>query len=95
MTEEKNKKEIKNILKNKVVLVTGGAGSIGSVIISKLLEYPVDSVRALDWNEHALFNLKNSLNDERFRPLLGNIIDLERIEMAMSGVDIIIHTAAV
>jgi len=82
-------------LKNKTILITGGAGSIGSYLTKKLLTYPIQSVRILDIDEHALFSLKRSTNDTRVRFLLGSILDQERIEMAGSGVDIIIHTAAI
>ena len=82
-------------LKNKVILITGGAGSIGSHLTKKLLEYPIESIRALDIDEHALFQLKRDVNDPRIRLLLGSVLDKERLEMAMSGVDIIIHTAAI
>ncbi len=91
----KLKPELKKKLKNKVVLITGGAGSIGSAITKKLLKYPIKAVRVLDTNEYALFQLKHSVNDFRLRPLLGNILDLERIEMATNNVDFIIHAAAV
>ena len=82
-------------LKNKTILITGGAGSLGSHLTKKILEFPVKSVRALDIDEHALFKLGRSINDSRLRLLLGNISDKERIEMAGSGVDIIFHTAAI
>lgn len=82
-------------LKDKTILITGGAGSIGSHLTKKILEYPVNTVRVLDIDEHALFQLKHSLNDQRLRFLLGNILDKERIEMAMNNVDIVIHTAAI
>jgi len=82
-------------LKNKTVLITGGAGSIGSALTKKLLEFPIRAVRVLDVNEHALFLLKRSLNDRRLRPFLGSVLDQERVDMASSNVDIIIHTAAV
>lgn len=81
--------------KNKTVLITGGAGSVGSALAKKILEYPVKSIRVLDLDEHALFRLKRDTEDVRLRVLLGNILDKERIEMAGKGVDIIIHAAAV
>jgi len=85
---------IKKEFKNKVVLITGGAGSLGSSLVKKLLDYPVKSIRVFDNNEHALFKLKRSLNDPRVRFLLGNILDKDRIELAGYGTDIMIHTAA-
>ena len=83
------------VLKNKTILITGGAGSIGSSLTKKFLEYKVKSVRVFDIDEHSLFSLSHSLNDIRLRFLLGSILDRERLEMAGKGVDIIIHTAAV
>ena len=86
--------KISKILKNKKILVSGG-GSIGSKLVKKLLEYPISSIRVLDVNEHALFELKHQINDPRLRLLLGSILDKERIEMAGKNVDIIFHTAAI
>jgi len=94
MKRTKNAKLI-NELKNKSILVTGGAGSIGSVLISHLLEYPVKSIRVLDIDEHALFKLNKKLNDSRLRILLGSILDQDRVDMAGDGVDIVFHLAAI
>ena len=85
----------KKFLKNKTILVTGGSGSIGSILTKKLLEYPVNSVRILDVNENGLFRLKKIINDPRLRLLLGDIQDSERVEMAGHGTDIVIHLAAI
>ncbi len=85
---------IDKVFKNKVMLITGGAGSVGSALAARMLEYPVKAVRVLDYNEHALFTLKRSLNDPRLRLLLGNILDKDRLEMASNDADIIIHAAA-
>jgi len=86
---------LKKELKNQVILITGGAGSLGSELTKKLLEYPIKSIRVLDINEHALFLLSRNINDSRLRLLLGNVLDKDRIEMAGKDVDIIIHAAAI
>jgi len=95
MKNNKFETSIRKELQNKKILITGGAGSIGSALAKKILEYPVKSVRILDINEHALFKLNREINNPKLRLLLGNILDKERIEMAASGADIVIHTAAV
>jgi len=95
----KNKKKLNLLtskeLKNKTVLITGGAGSIGSQLVKRVLEYQVKSVRVLDINEHALFTMNHTLKNSKLRVLLGSILDKERLEMAGKDVDIIIHVAAV
>jgi len=91
------KKEVKieEELKNKTILVTGGAGSVGFHLTNKILEYPVKSLRVLDIDENALFQLGRKLKDPRLRLLLGNILDKERIELAMNEVDYVFHLAAI
>jgi len=87
--------KISKELKGKNILVTGGAGSIGSHLVKSLLKYPVRTVRVLDIDEHALFKLKRTISDKRLRLLLGSILDKERIEMAGEKIDIVFHTAAI
>jgi FlaA1/EpsC-like NDP-sugar epimerase len=94
MKQIPKKPQLTKLLKNKVILITGGAGSLGSAITAELLNYPVKSIRVLDNNEHSLFKLKRSINDRRVRFLLGSILDKDRIDFACSDVDIVIHTAA-
>ena len=94
-TKKSIDKKISKELQNKTILVTGGAGSIGSHLVKKILDYPVKSVRVLDIDEHALFRLNRDVNNSRLRPLLGSILDKDRVEMAGNGVDIIFHLAAI
>jgi len=91
----KNRINFASELRDKTILITGGAGSIGSALTRKLLEFPVKAIRILDVDEYELFRLKRSIQDSRIRLLLGSILDKERLELACSDVDIIIHTAAV
>ena len=82
-------------LKNKSILVTGGAGSIGSVLVERLLEFPIQSVRVLDIDEYALAKLNKKLKNPKLRVLLGNILNQDRLDMAGDGIDIVFHLAAI
>jgi UDP-N-acetylglucosamine 4,6-dehydratase/5-epimerase len=87
--------KLKLELKNKTILITGGAGSIGFHLTRRLLEYPVKSIRVLDIDENALFQLGRKLNSPKVRLLLGNILDKERVDLAMNDVDYVFHLAAI
>ena len=52
----------KKFFKNKKILITGGAGSIGSGIVKKLLEFDVKKIIVLDIGEYNIFKLKNSIS---------------------------------
>ena len=80
--------------KNKIILVTGGCGSIGREIVKKLIEYEPKSVRILDNNETGLFDLQKELNTRKIRPLVGDVRDSKRLKKAVEGVDIVFHAAA-
>lgn len=82
------------MLTDRNVLVTGGAGSIGRALVSRFLSEEPNVVRIFDNSEPGLSDLKTKLNDDRCRYLLGDVRDKERLERAMQGIDIVVHTAA-
>lgn len=85
----------KNIFKGKRILVTGGTGSIGSIIVKQLLEYEPKLIRVLSRDETKQHNLFFELNeDKRVRLLIGDIREKERVDMAMEDIDIVFHAAA-
>lgn len=85
---------LKDFYTGKVILVTGGAGSIGSEIVKKLLEYEPKVVRVFDNNETGLFELQQELQNENLRMFVGDIRDKERCKRAVEDVDIVFHAAA-
>jgi UDP-N-acetylglucosamine 4,6-dehydratase len=80
--------------KDKIILVTGGAGSIGAEIVRKLLTCSVKTIRVLDNNETGLFYLEDSLESDKVRTFVGDIRDSKRLERAIEDVDIVFHAAA-
>jgi len=83
-------------LQGKVVLVTGATGSFGTAFVKALLaEHEPDAVRIYSRDELKQYNLQLALGgDERLRPLIGDVRDAERLRLAMRGVDVVIHGAA-
>jgi len=80
--------------KNKTILITGGAGSIGKEIVRKIIGYSPEVVRIFDNNETGLFDLEQDLNSTKIRLFVGDMRDKERLEMALENVDIVFHAAA-
>ena len=84
-------------LKNKKVLVIGGAGFIGSHVVSELLKTEVSSVIVYDnMTRGKKSNLLPSLDDKRciLYKNGGDIRDIDLLNDAMSGVDCVVHLAA-
>ena len=81
----------------KTVLVTGGTGSIGSEIVRRLFkESKVASIRIYSRDEFKQFNMQHELGNKPdiLRFLVGDVRDKERLMMAMEGVDVVFHAAA-
>jgi UDP-N-acetylglucosamine 4,6-dehydratase len=83
------------LLKDKVVLVTGGTGSFGKKFIEKLLvdEQP-KKIIVFSRDELKQFEMQSKLNSPVLRYFLGDVRDFQRLKQATDGVDIIIHAAA-
>lgn len=85
-----------NEFKNKNILITGGTGSIGSEIARQLLNFNPRSIRIFARHEDRHYQLMQELSpaSERLRFVIGDIRDKERLSLAMEGVDIVFHAAA-
>ena len=79
---------------DKVILVTGGVGSIGSQLVRQLLSYDPKTLIILDNNETGLFDLHKELQSEKVKVLIGDVRDAERMKTVLTGVDIVFHAAA-
>lgn len=81
-------------LEKKHVLVTGGAGFIGSNIVEKLLNSDV-SVTVLDNLSTGKFeNIEEFISNSNFKFIKGDICDFETCLNALEGIDLVCHQAA-
>lgn len=91
---------IKNDLCGKTVLVTGGAGSIGSEIVKQLATFNPKKVVILDNAESALHEIElyltNYFPNLNFSTMLADIRNIDRLEMIFAEFkfDFIYHAAA-
>lgn len=68
------------------VLVTGGAGFIGSHVVDRLASHGATPV---------IFDMQRSAYHPGTEHVIGSILDLDALRVAMSGVHAVIHLAAV
>lgn len=81
----------------KSILITGGTGSFGQAFIRYLLANPSKTERICVYSrgEHAQAAFRDALGDPPLvRWLVGDIRDSQRLTRACSGIDTIIHAAA-
>ena len=83
---------------NKTVLITGGTGSFGNRFLKKIIkDYKPKKIIIFSRDELKQFTMQQNFPEKDFpflRFFLGDVRDLPRLEMAMQGVDIVIHAAA-
>ena len=93
-------KQIENFIKDKVVLITGAAGSIGSELSRQTAKFNPSLLMLLDQDETGIFNiseeLKNKFPHLEIKSLVANILDRKKIEEVFKnfGPKIIFHAAA-
>lgn len=77
------------------VLVTGGAGFIGSHLVDALLARAENRVVVLDnWQRGRCENLRAHAADSRLRVVEGDIREIAVVEDALRGMEVVFHLAA-
>lgn len=82
-------------LSGKTVLVTGGTGSLGKSFSKYILENSdLKKLIIFSRDEFKQSQMEAEIKDDRLRFFIGDIRDQSRLERAFSGVDIVVHAAA-
>lgn len=83
---------------NQTIFISGGTGSFGNQFVKKLIQsYRPKKIIIYSRDEYKQFLMQEQFPVSKypfFRFFLGDVRDLERLKTAMSGVDYVIHAAA-
>ncbi len=87
---------MKSTMQNKRILITGGAGLIGSHIADQLIERDVKEIVILDnFVRGRKENIARAVASGRVTIIDGDIRDTAQVARAMEGIDIVFHQAAI
>lgn len=81
------------MIEGKTIFLTGGAGFIGTTIVSRL----VDKNKIIIYDNLSRNSLKDSpfSNHSNIRLIQGDVLDAEKVARSMSGCDVVVHLAAI
>jgi UDP-N-acetylglucosamine 4,6-dehydratase/5-epimerase len=83
------------MLKNKILLITGGTGSFGNAVLNRFLHTDhFKEIRIFSRDEKKQDDLRKRINHPKVKFYIGDVRDLASIETAVKGVDYIFHAAA-
>lgn len=82
------------ILKDKVLLITGGTGSFGNAVLRRFLNSGVAEIRILSRDEKKQDDMRKRYSNPRLKFYIGDVRDYQSVLNAVRGVDFIFHAAA-
>ncbi len=97
---ELNLQSMSHMITNKVVLVTGAGGSIGSELCLQIIKYRPRKLICFDMSEFNMyelgFKLEGHVSFSRIEYIIGDVRDLEKIESVFEThrPDVVFHAAA-
>jgi len=82
------------IWQNRTILITGGSGSFGNAFVKKVLPELPAKLIVYSRGEQLQDQMARQYPDAAMRYFIGDVRDRHRLEMAMQGVDLVVHAAA-
>ncbi len=82
------------MLNNKTLLVTGGTGSFGYAVVSRLLRTECAEIRVFSRDEKKQEDMRLALKSDKLKFYIGDVREYTSVSDAVRGVDFIFHAAA-
>jgi UDP-N-acetylglucosamine 4,6-dehydratase len=77
------------------VLITGGTGSLGKKLVETIFQkFIPNKVIVFSRDEYKQSEMQKTHDYDNIRYFIGDVRDKERLKLALKGVDIVIHAAA-
>ena len=97
---ELGNENVRHILRDQVVMVTGAGGSIGSELCRQIAAYAPRTLLLVEQSEVQLFQIEQNLieggSGKKIVPLLANVLDRQRMEFILRDYSprVVFHAAA-
>ena len=87
---------IREYVKGKNILVTGGTGSFGHQIVSQLVEFTPNKIVIFSRDEKKQYDMQNEFEEHNdlLEFIIGDVRDYAKIHEAMKNIDEVYHAAA-
>ena len=82
------------MLTGKVILITGGTGSFGHAVVTRLLQTDCAQIRVFSRDEKKQEDMRLALANNRLKFHIGDVREYSSVDDVLRGVDYVFHAAA-
>jgi UDP-glucose 4-epimerase len=82
------------MLKDKVLMITGGTGSFGNTVLNRFLDTEIRQIVIFSRDEKKQEDMRIALRNPKIRFVIGDVRNYDSVAQAMRGVDFVFHAAA-
>lgn len=82
------------MFKDKILLITGGTGSFGNAVLTRLLTSDFGEIRVFSRDEKKQEDMRIALKSDKVKFYIGDVREYDGVHDALRGVDYVFHAAA-
>ncbi len=94
--QDLDKDKIALFIENKIVLITGAGGSIGSELVRQAIHFKAKQLILLDHSEYNLYKIEQEVNSQNIVAVLQSVVNVDDLDKTFKRYrpDIVLHAAA-